>query len=251
MSDTHIEGLAELAKRYGVTHENYVSALKNILADPAIGPHIPAVKALQEEVERLRFDRDAAIHSGEGAQRDLEALAATNAALQEQLDLVLDAQPKTIGTSYAAQIAELRATNAAQAEQLAKRRVAEDELWDMRDAVMDALHRQAAPHTWESVVATACHKFVLKHREATPTHPVSANQPDGGKWQPIDTAPKGKAVLVACEFDGPGDWRVKIGSYLPDHPDQFHGWLIHGASWKPTRWMPLPAAPVDSVEEGK
>jgi hypothetical protein len=63
------------------------------------------------------------------------------------------------------------------------------------------------------------------------------------EWQPIETAPKGRAVLVACEFDYPGDWRIKLGSYLPDHPDQFHGWLIHGASWKPTHWMPLPQPP--------
>lgn len=45
-------------------------------------------------------------------------------------------------------------------------------------------------------------------------------------------------VLVAAEFDGPGDWRIKLGRYQPDH-----SWLIYGGSWTPTHWMPLPAAP--------
>lgn len=49
----------------------------------------------------------------------------------------------------------------------------------------------------------------------------------------------GVDVLVAKEFFGPGDWRRKVGHVR--HEDS--GWNIYGASWTPTHWMPLPAAP--------
>ncbi|WP_423978955.1 dATP/dGTP pyrophosphohydrolase domain-containing protein [Klebsiella aerogenes] len=49
----------------------------------------------------------------------------------------------------------------------------------------------------------------------------------------------GVDVLVAKEFFGPGDWRRKVGHVR--HEDS--GWNIYGASWVPTHWMPLPAAP--------
>lgn len=51
------------------------------------------------------------------------------------------------------------------------------------------------------------------------------------------------AVLVAVEFDRKGDWRMKWATYIPGHPDANDGWIIPGASWKPSHWMPLPAAP--------
>ena len=51
------------------------------------------------------------------------------------------------------------------------------------------------------------------------------------------------AVLVAREFDRKGDWRMKWATYIPGHPDANDGWLIPGASWKPSHWMPLPEAP--------
>ncbi|EOD2629600.1 DUF551 domain-containing protein [Escherichia coli] len=51
------------------------------------------------------------------------------------------------------------------------------------------------------------------------------------------------AVLVAREFDRKGDWRMKWATYIPGHPDANDGWIIPGASWKPSHWMPLPAAP--------
>ncbi|EOC1312523.1 DUF551 domain-containing protein [Cronobacter turicensis] len=60
-----------------------------------------------------------------------------------------------------------------------------------------------------------------------------------------DRLPEDEAgVLVATEFDGPGDWRMKWGTRVPGHPDEKNGWLIPGASWTPSHWMPLPAAPV-------
>ncbi|MFU2153557.1 DUF551 domain-containing protein [Klebsiella aerogenes] len=52
----------------------------------------------------------------------------------------------------------------------------------------------------------------------------------------------GVDVLVAKEFFGPGDWRRKVGHVR--HEDS--GWNIYGASWAPTHWMPLPAAPQEA-----
>ncbi|HBU4669755.1 TPA: DUF551 domain-containing protein, partial [Escherichia coli] len=45
------------------------------------------------------------------------------------------------------------------------------------------------------------------------------------------------AVLVAREFDRKGDWRMKWATYIPGHPDANDGWIIPGASWKPSHWM--------------
>ncbi|EOZ4718016.1 DUF551 domain-containing protein [Enterobacter hormaechei] len=44
-------------------------------------------------------------------------------------------------------------------------------------------------------------------------------------------------VLCASEFDGPGDWRRKVGYW---HRGK---WVVYGASWTPTHWMPLPSPP--------
>ena len=60
------------------------------------------------------------------------------------------------------------------------------------------------------------------------------------EWQPIETAPMLKTVLLAVEFDGPGDWRIKCGSFYSNE------WHVFGASWKPTHWMPLPKPPVSA-----
>ncbi|EPR4164951.1 DUF551 domain-containing protein [Escherichia coli] len=51
------------------------------------------------------------------------------------------------------------------------------------------------------------------------------------------------AVLVAVEFDRKGDWRMKWATYIPGHPDANDGWVIPGASWIPSHWMPLPEPP--------
>ncbi|EJV3302762.1 DUF551 domain-containing protein [Escherichia coli] len=51
------------------------------------------------------------------------------------------------------------------------------------------------------------------------------------------------AVLVAKEFDRKGDWRMKWATYIPGHPDANDGWVVPGASWIPSHWMPLPEPP--------
>ena len=56
--------------------------------------------------------------------------------------------------------------------------------------------------------------------------PVSERMPDDSS-----------DVLCTAEFDGPGDWRKKVGYW---HEGK---WVVYGASWTPTHWMELPAAP--------
>ncbi|MDH6754354.1 DUF551 domain-containing protein [Escherichia coli] len=76
--------------------------------------------------------------------------------------------------------------------------------------------------------------------EASTSSPVT---PDG--WISCsERMPDTKtAVLVAKEFDRKGDCRMKWATYIPGHPDANDGWIIPGASWKPSHWMPLPEPP--------
>ena len=84
----------------------------------------------------------------------------------------------------------------------------------------------------------------LVHRDVLPfSLPVT---PDG--WISCsERMPDTKtAVLVAVEFDRKGDWRMKWATYIPGHPDANDGWIIPGASWKPSHWMPLPEPPQEA-----
>ncbi|EMS0125002.1 DUF551 domain-containing protein [Escherichia coli] len=80
----------------------------------------------------------------------------------------------------------------------------------------------------------------VREQIAIPQVPVT---PDG--WISCsERMPNTKtAVLVAVEFDRKGDWRMKWATYIPGHPDANDGWIIPGASWKPSHWMPLPEPP--------
>lgn len=64
-------------------------------------------------------------------------------------------------------------------------------------------------------------------------------------WLSIETAPKdGTIIILAGEFDYPGDWRIKMGYW-----DEFDNrWYLFGGSWIPKKWMPLPAAPQSEVK---
>lgn len=67
-----------------------------------------------------------------------------------------------------------------------------------------------------------------------------------GKWIPVSEKmpPSRHEVLVGCWWGEKPRWCCKWATYIPGHPDaQSSGWLIPGASWTPTQWMPLPAAP--------
>ncbi|MBL7607130.1 DUF551 domain-containing protein [Escherichia coli] len=81
----------------------------------------------------------------------------------------------------------------------------------------------------------------VREQTAIPQVPVT---PDG--WISCsERMPDTKtAVLVAVEFDRKGDWRMKWATYIPGHPDANDGWIIPGASWKPSHWMPLPEPPL-------
>ncbi|WP_407246024.1 DUF551 domain-containing protein [Klebsiella pneumoniae] len=56
--------------------------------------------------------------------------------------------------------------------------------------------------------------------------------------------PSRHEVLVGRWWGEKSRWCCKWATYIPGHPDaQSSGWLIPGASWTPTHWMPLPAGP--------
>ncbi|WP_334140921.1 DUF551 domain-containing protein [Atlantibacter hermannii] len=78
--------------------------------------------------------------------------------------------------------------------------------------------------------------------------PVSDANKLGG-WIPVSERMPGSrhAVLVGRWFGS--EWTSKWATYVPGHPDaQDSGWLIPGASWTPTHWHELPAAPKQEAE---
>ncbi|PJR05918.1 hypothetical protein CDD79_27395 [Raoultella ornithinolytica] len=69
------------------------------------------------------------------------------------------------------------------------------------------------------------------------------------RWIPVSERmpPIRHEVLVGCWWGEKPRWCCKWATYIPGHPDaQSSGWLIPGASWTPTHWMPLPAAPQET-----
>ncbi|HFD2328580.1 TPA: ead/Ea22-like family protein [Escherichia coli] len=93
---------------------------------------------------------------------------------------------------------------------------------------------------------TAKNGYILLVQDAEPNFDVNGNSPvTPDSWISCsDRMPDTKtAVLVAREFDRKGDWRMKWATYIPGHPDANDGWVIPGASWIPSHWMPLPEPP--------
>ncbi|HFQ8411814.1 TPA: DUF551 domain-containing protein [Klebsiella pneumoniae] len=79
-----------------------------------------------------------------------------------------------------------------------------------------------------------------------PQSPGSEPTTVPGKWIPVSEQmpPSRHEVLVGRWWGEKPRWCCKWATYIPGHPDaQSSGWLIPGASWAPTHWMPLPAAP--------
>ncbi|HBW3337262.1 TPA: DUF551 domain-containing protein [Klebsiella pneumoniae] len=69
-------------------------------------------------------------------------------------------------------------------------------------------------------------------------------------WIPVSERmpPSRHEVLVGCWWGEKPRWCCKWATYIPGHPDaQSSGWLIPGASWTPTHWMPLPAGPKEDI----
>ncbi|WP_313439416.1 DUF551 domain-containing protein [Atlantibacter hermannii] len=79
---------------------------------------------------------------------------------------------------------------------------------------------------------------------------VQQNNPENiPQWIPVSERMPGSrhAVLVGRWFGR--EWTSKWATYVPGHPDaQDSGWLIPGASWTPTHWHELPAAPKQEAE---
>ncbi|MEI6015676.1 DUF551 domain-containing protein [Klebsiella quasipneumoniae subsp. quasipneumoniae] len=81
---------------------------------------------------------------------------------------------------------------------------------------------------------------------AAPQSPGSEPATVPGSWIPVSERmpPSRHEVLVGCWWGEKPRWCCKWATYIPGHPDaQSSGWLIPGASWTPTYWMELPAAP--------
>ncbi|MCS0988829.1 replication protein P [Escherichia coli] len=93
---------------------------------------------------------------------------------------------------------------------------------------------------------TAKNGYILLVQDAEPNFDVNGNSPGtpDGWISCSERMPDSKtAVLVAREFDRKGDWRMKWATYIPGHPDANDGWVVPGASWIPSHWMPLPEPP--------
>ncbi|AUV35443.1 DUF551 domain-containing protein [Klebsiella pneumoniae] len=102
----------------------------------------------------------------------------------------------------------------------------------------DEDQRNAAADSWN-----ACRAAML---EADPQLPGSDSAPVPGSWIPVSERmpPPRYEVLVGRWLGEKPRWCCKWATYIPGHPDsQSSGWLIPGASWTPTHWMPLPVAP--------
>ncbi|EJP8506244.1 DUF551 domain-containing protein [Escherichia coli] len=96
---------------------------------------------------------------------------------------------------------------------------------------------------------TAKNGYILLVQDAEPNFDVNGNSPvtPDGWISCSERMPDTKtAVLVAREFDRKGDWRMKWATYIQGHPDANDGWVIPGASWIPSHWMPLPEPPQEA-----
>ena len=89
-------------------------------------------------------------------------------------------------------------------------------------------------------------KRIVRELAAATQSPGSDPATVPGKWIPVsEQMPPGRhEVLVGRWWGEKPRWCCKWATYIPGHPDaQSSGWLIPGASWTPTHWMPLPAGP--------
>lgn len=117
---------------------------------------------------------------------------------------------------------------------------------DVSTCDFDAGHRYFGTVTEVSELDTAKNGYILLVQDAKPNFDVNGNSPvtQDGWISCSERMPDSKTgVLVAREFGRKGDWRMKWATYIPWHPDTNDGWLIPGASWKPSHWMPLPEPP--------
>lgn len=112
------------------------------------------------------------------------------------------------------------------------RRGIADCLGDAEEALIEVVNRRAA----------MLHAGTLTNEGTI----QAVNSPVIPGWIPVSERmpPSRHEVLVGRWWGEKPRWCCKWATYIPGHPDaQSSGWLIPGASWTPTHWMPLPAGP--------
>ncbi|MDF7734770.1 DUF551 domain-containing protein, partial [Klebsiella pneumoniae] len=113
------------------------------------------------------------------------------------------------------------------------RRGIADCLGDAEEALIEVVNRRAA------MLAAAPH-------DTPALNSVQSVVTGSDTWIQVSERmpPSRHEVLVGRWWGEKPRWCCKWATYIPGHPDaQSSGWLIPGASWTPTHWMPLPAAP--------
>ncbi len=143
-------------------------------------------------------------------------------------------------------IAELEAEPVSQAYNLPELIEGMEVSIDVSTCDADLGNRYFGTVTEASELDTAKNGYILLVQDAEPNFDINGNSPvtPDGWISCSERMPNTKtAVLVAVEFDRKGDWRMKWATYIPGHPNANDGWIIPGASWKPSHWMPLPEPP--------
>lgn len=146
-------------------------------------------------------------------------------------------------------IAELEAEPVSQAYNLAELIEGMEVSIDVSTCDADLGNRYFGTVTEALELDTAKNGYILLVQDAEPNFDVNGNYPvtPDGWISCSERMPDSKtAVLVAREFDRKGDWRMKWATYIPGHPDANDGWIIPGASWIPSHWMPLPEPPQEA-----